>query len=124
MWLPLLMSVALLRQAAVAVAPDRDTSAIAQQLSIFAQRMHDKQEEAILSSYTRDAVFIDQSGNRFSSPLALRKLYDQVFDNLDSDLHFGPPAVRRNGSAFHAIGTYTETLGNRETGSVQQIQGA
>jgi len=122
MWLPLLVSAALLQQPADAPAPKRD-AVIAQQLAIFAQRMHDKQEEAILSSYTRNAVFIDPSGKRFSSPIAIRKLYDQVFDNLDSDLHFGPPEVRRHGSAFRASGTYTETLGNHKTGAVQQIHG-
>jgi ketosteroid isomerase-like protein len=122
MWLPLLLSAALLQQPADVVALKRD-AVIAQQLAIFAQRMHDKQEEAILSSYTRDAVFIDPSGKRFSSPEELRKLYDQVFDILDSDLHFGPPMVRRRGSAFHASGSYTEILGNHKTGAIQQIHG-
>jgi ketosteroid isomerase-like protein len=121
MWLALLMAVSL-QQPSVAPAPDTDV-VVAQQLSIFAQRMHDKQESAILSSYTRDAVFIDPSGKRFNTPAQLRSLYDQVFDNLDSDLHFGPPTVLRRGSAFQASGTYTETLRNRKTGVLQQIHG-
>jgi ketosteroid isomerase-like protein len=123
MFLPLWMTMALVLQSAGGPAPQPDRSIVAGQLSIFAQRMHDKQESAILSSYTRDAVFIDPSGKRFSTPAQLRALYDQVFDNFDSDLHFGPPAVRLHGSAFHASGTYTETLRNRKTGAVQQIQG-
>ena len=121
MWLPLVIAV-LLQQPASAPAPDRD-AAVSQQLSVFAQRMHDKLENDILSSYTRDAVFIDPSGKRFNTPAQLRALYDQVFDNFDSDLHFGPPTVRHRGSAFHASGSYTETLGNRKTKAVQQIQG-
>jgi ketosteroid isomerase-like protein len=122
MWLPILIAV-LLQQPVQAPPPGSNSAVIAQQLSVFAQRMHDKQENAILSSYTRDAVFIDPSGKRFSTPAQLRALYDQVFDNFDSDLHFGPPAVRLHGSAFHASGSYTETLRNRKTGAVQQIQG-
>jgi ketosteroid isomerase-like protein len=122
MWLPLVMAV-LLQQPPTTPASDSNTAFIAQQLSVFAQRMHDKQESAILSSYTRDAVFIDPSGKRFSTPAQLRTLYNQVFDNFDSDLHFGPPTVRVHGSAFHSSGAYTETLRNRKSGVSQQIHG-
>jgi ketosteroid isomerase-like protein len=96
---------------------------ITAQLNLFAQRMHDKQEDAILASYTKDAVFIDPSGKRFTTPEQMRKLYDQVFATYDSDLHFSEPSLLMNGHSFHVSGTFTEDLRDRHTGTVQHIHG-
>jgi ketosteroid isomerase-like protein len=62
--------------------------------------MHDKQEDAILTSYTPGAVFIDPSGKRFSTPEQRRKLYDQVFATYDSDLHFDRPTIVMHATPF------------------------
>lgn len=85
--------------------------------------MHDKQENAILASYTNDAVFIDPSGKRFSTPVEMRKLYDQVFADYDSDLHFSEPTVFMNGHSYHLSGTFSEDLRDRHTGEVQHLSG-
>jgi ketosteroid isomerase-like protein len=116
-----LLATLLLQQPAAV--PNPSTSAIVQQLTLFAQRMHDKQETAILASYTSDAVFLDPEGHRFETPAQLRKLYDQVFATFDADLHFDPPSIDQRGHSFHTAGTYTETLTNRKTGEVQHLHG-
>jgi ketosteroid isomerase-like protein len=102
---------------------DPSIPVITAQLNTYAQRMHDKQEDAILASYTNDAVFIDPSGMRFTTPAQMRKLYDQVFATYDSDLHFSAPTLVMHGHSYHVSGTFTEDLRDRRTGTVQHIHG-
>jgi ketosteroid isomerase-like protein len=119
-----LLAVALLfQQPANSIPIDADVAAVSHQLSTFAQRMHDKQEDAILGSFTPDAVFIDPSDRGFSTPAQRRKLYDQVLATYDSDLHFDEPTIVMHGHSFHTSGKFTEKLRNRQTGAVQQISG-
>lgn len=107
-----------------AAAPQDPTrSELVHQLDLFAQRMHDKQENEILASYSRYAVFEDPSGQRFSTPAQLRKLYDHVFAAYDSDLHLGAPTILWVGHSAHLSGTYTETLRDRRTGQLQHPKG-
>jgi ketosteroid isomerase-like protein len=113
----------LLLQHAAVPAADPSLPEITQELNTFAQRMHDKKEDAILRSYTADAVFIDPSGKRFSTSSQLRALYDQVFATFDSDLRFEQPVIVRRGHSYHTSGVFTETLRNRKTGQVQHISG-
>ena len=55
-------------------------------LARFVEDMRAKKLEDVLSLYARDAVFIDPSGAKFSTPDQLRGLYKQVFATYDSDL--------------------------------------
>jgi ketosteroid isomerase-like protein len=117
------LAMLLLQSPPVQPAGNPDIVAVTKQLNIFAQRMHDKQEDAILVSYTPDAVFIDPSGKRFTTPTQMRKLYDQVFATYDSDLHFSTPVLVMHGHAYHVSGTFTEDLRDRHTGTVQHLSG-
>jgi len=121
---PIFLSFALLifQQPTVTV-PEADIRAINDQLNLYAQRMHDKQEDAVLASYTKDATFVDPAGHHCTTPAQLRQLYDTIFATYDSDLHFNSPEIHLRGTAFHVSGTYTETLRDRKSGHTMHSHG-
>jgi ketosteroid isomerase-like protein len=94
----------------------------------FVDDMRSKNIEDVLALYTPDAVFSDPQGHTFSTPVAMRKLYQQVFATYDSDLHLNPTSVtvdRDNGIGVAVdSGTYTEDLTVRSTGEVLHPAGA
>jgi ketosteroid isomerase-like protein len=95
----------------------------------YADDMRAKNIEDILSLYTPGATFTDPDGNTFSTPDAMRKLYEQVFAAYDSDLTFTVKNQSVNGDGYSAGTTavesddYEETLQTRATKTMQQVCG-
>jgi ketosteroid isomerase-like protein len=88
----------------------------------FVQDLHEKKVDDVLTLYTPDAVFVQPDGTEVSGP-GLRKLYEQVTAALDSDLHLHRTILKRNVNTVIEDGTYTETLGHRDTGKVDEVKG-
>ena len=93
------------------------------------QDMQTKNLDDVLALYTPDAIFIDPSGKQFSTPDALRKLYEQVFATYDSDLSRGKGTITIQGNpevpgaiAIEAA-DYTENLRTRATNTTVQVCG-
>jgi ketosteroid isomerase-like protein len=89
----------------------------------FVRDLHDKKIDELLALYTPDAVFVNPDGKRIPRA-GLRRLYDQVTAALDSDLHLTTVRIRRHGNTAVETGTYTETLGHRDTGQIENVHGA
>jgi ketosteroid isomerase-like protein len=88
----------------------------------FVQDLHDKKVDDVLALYTSDAVFVQPDGHEVSGA-GLRTLYQQVTATLDSDLHLKRTSLKRNLNTVIEDGTYTETLGHRDTGKVDDVKG-
>ena len=88
----------------------------------FVRDLHDKNIDDVLTLYTADAVFVNPDGHEIPAS-GLRKLYEQVTAALDSDLHLSTVRIKRHGRTAVETGTYTETLGHRDTGKIDNIQG-
>jgi len=88
----------------------------------FVHDLHDKKVYDVLTLYTSDAVFVNPDGQRVSGA-GLRQLYDQVTKAFDSDLHLKREHLKRQGETAVEDGTYAETLGHRDTGKVDNVQG-
>ncbi len=91
--------------------------------------MQAKNLEDVLSLYTPDAVFIDPKGHQFTTPDALRKLYQQVFATYDSDLTRGKGTIAIQGDPQVAgavaveAADYTENLTTRATKTIAHVCG-
>jgi ketosteroid isomerase-like protein len=88
----------------------------------FVRDLHDKNIDDVLTLYTPDAVFVNPDGTQATGP-GLRKLYEQVTAAFDSDLHLHDARIKRHGDTTVEDGTYTETLGHRDTGKVDNVHG-
>jgi uncharacterized protein (TIGR02246 family) len=89
----------------------------------FVRDLHDKNIDDVLELYTPKAVFITPEGKTFKGTEELRKLYEQVTGNYDSDIHLKTTRLLQSTSVVIEHGTYTETLRNRATGISQEIHG-
>ena len=87
----------------------------------FARDLHDKKIDELLTLYTTDAVFVDPSGE--SSGAGLRALYVKITTTLDSDLHLQRTSLKHDLNTLIEDGTYTERLGHRDTGKVDDMKG-
>jgi hypothetical protein len=63
----------------------------------FLDDMRGKNLQDILTMYLPDAVFIDPSGHKFSSPDARRQLYQNTFATYDSELVFSETHLKYKG---------------------------
>jgi ketosteroid isomerase-like protein len=88
----------------------------------FVHDLHDKKIDDVLTLYAADAVFVQPDGTQVTGP-GLRKLYEEVTAALDSDLHLMQTSLKRNLNTVIEDGTYTETLGHRDTGKVDDVKG-
>jgi ketosteroid isomerase-like protein len=88
----------------------------------FESDLHNKQIDDILTLYIKDAVFVNPDGKAVSGP-GLRKLYEQVTEAFDSDLHLKRTSLKRNLNTVIEDGTYTEELGHRDTGKIENVKG-
>jgi ketosteroid isomerase-like protein len=88
----------------------------------FVSDLHDKKIDDMLKLYTADATFVNPDGTEATGP-GLRKLYEQVTTAYDSDLHLKQTGLKRSINTMIEDGTYTEALGHRSTGKIDQISG-
>ncbi len=88
----------------------------------FVLDLHEKKIDDVLTLYTGDAVFVQPDGTEVSGP-ALRRLYEQVAKAYDSDLHLQRTGLKRSVNTVIEDGTYTEKLGHRDTGKVEDVKG-
>lgn len=89
----------------------------------FVLDLHDKKIDDVLTLYTKDAVFVQPDGTGVSGA-GMRKLYEQVTSALDSDLHLSRTGLKHSVNTVIEDGTYTETLGHRDTGKVEDVKGS
>jgi ketosteroid isomerase-like protein len=88
----------------------------------FVLDMHDKKIDDVLTLYAKDAVFLQPDGTEVSGA-GLRALYEQVFKAFDSDLHLKRTGLKHDLNTVIEDGTYTETLGHRDTGKLDNVMG-
>ncbi len=88
----------------------------------FVRDLHDKDIDDVLTLYTPDAVFVNPDGTQ-ATGAGLRALYELVAKTFDSDLHLHPGRVRIHGKLAVEDGSYTEALGHRDTGKVDNVHG-
>jgi len=88
----------------------------------FVRDLHQKKIDDVLTLCTPDAVFVNPDGSQ-ATGAGLRKLYEQVTAAFDSDLHLSPMSIQRHGKTATESGTYTETLGHRDTGRIDHVPG-
>lgn len=88
----------------------------------FVRDLHDKNIDDVLALYAPDAVFVNPDGTEATGP-GLRKLYEQVAAAFDSDLHLTSLSIQVDGDTAVEDGTYTETLGHRDTGMIDHVHG-
>jgi ketosteroid isomerase-like protein len=95
----------------------------------FVDDMRSKNLQDILTMYLPDAVFIDPSGHKFSTPDARRKLYEATFSTYDSELVFTETHLKYKGDTSKPGNVVVESDGFHEnlrtlaTKVMQQICG-
>jgi ketosteroid isomerase-like protein len=95
----------------------------------FLDDMRGKNLQDILTMYLPDAVFIDPSGHKFSSPDARRQLYQNTFATYDSELVFSETHLKykgdmsKPGNVVVEMDNYHENLLTRSTKVMQQVCG-
>jgi ketosteroid isomerase-like protein len=91
--------------------------------------MRSKNLDDILLMYLPDAVFVDPSGHKFSTPEARRQLYERTFATYDSELVFTETKLKWKGDTSKAGNVavetdgYHENLRTRSTKVMQQVCG-
>ena len=88
----------------------------------FVLDLHDKKIDDVLTLYAKDAVFVQPDGTAVSGA-GLRALYEQVANAFDSDLHLKRVSLKHDLNTVIEDGTYTEALGSRDTGKVENVTG-
>jgi len=88
----------------------------------FVLDLHDKKIDDVLTLYAKDAVFVQPDGTEVSGP-GLRALYESTFKSLDSDLHLKRTGLKHDLNTVIEDGTYTEALGAKDTGKVENVTG-
>jgi uncharacterized protein (TIGR02246 family) len=91
---------------------------------VWAQCLHAKSVDAIVTLYTEDGVFLDPTGQRFAGRAAIRALMAKVTQALDSTIALTSLATERSGALAYDSGTFEETLVDRSTGRPTQTSGS
>ena len=124
----LLLVATLLLQPAAPILPHKHSPPVLPTRQ-YADDMRAKNIEDILAMYTPDAIFTDPDGNTFSTPDAMRGLYQQTFATYDSDLTFTVKKLSVKGDGWSAGTTavesdeYEEALQTRATKTIQRVCG-
>jgi len=118
----LISALALSQNGQLTSAPAHPDSSVSKTDKQFVQDLRDKNIEDVLTLYSADAVFVNPDGSQVNAS-GLRGLYEKVTQTFDSDLHLKPINIFRHGETAVEKGTYTETLGHRDTGKIDRIQG-
>jgi uncharacterized protein (TIGR02246 family) len=118
----LLLAVALLIPSAAAPAFPHHKAPPTLPTRQFAEDLHSKDIEDILSLYTPDAVVSDPTGQTSAGADSLRKLYEQTFATYDTDINFTQVslAVADGQSKAVEIDDYQETVLTKATKSIEQ----
>jgi hypothetical protein len=88
----------------------------------FVLDLHDKKIDDVLNLYSKDAVFVQPDGKEIASS-GLRALYVVTMKSFDSDLHLKRLSFKHTINTVIEDGTYTEALGRRDTGKVENVHG-
>lgn len=88
----------------------------------FVRDLHDKKIDDVLGLYAAEAVFVQPDGSEVNGA-GLRALYEQITKTFDSDLHLKRTSLKHDWNTAIEDGTYTETLGHRDTGKVDDMKG-
>jgi uncharacterized protein (TIGR02246 family) len=91
---------------------------------VWAQCLHAKSVDAIVTLYTEDGVFLDPTGQRFAGRAAIRGLMTKVTNAFDSEIELTALATERSGALAYDSGTFRETLTDRSTGRVIHTSGS
>jgi uncharacterized protein (TIGR02246 family) len=91
---------------------------------VWAQCLHAKSVDAIVTLYTEDGVFLDPTGQRFAGRAAIRDLMTKVTRAFDSTIELTSLATERSGALAYDSGTFKETLVDRSTGHASHTSGS
>jgi len=89
----------------------------------WAQELHDKQLDQIISLYAADAAFLSPNGGRFTGPTEIRGLFKTIMDTVTSNITFHSIAMESSGDLAFDSGDYTETLVPTKSGPDQHYKG-
>jgi uncharacterized protein (TIGR02246 family) len=91
---------------------------------VWAQCLHAKSVDAIVTLYTEDGVFLDPTGQRFAGRQAIRALMTKVTQAFDSTIELTSLTTERSGGLAYDSGTFEETLVDRSNGQASHTSGS
>ena len=89
----------------------------------WAQELHDKQLDQIITLYAPDAAFLAPSGGRFTGQTEIRGLFKTIMDTVTSNIIFHSIATESSGDLAYDSGDYSETLVPTKSGPDQHYKG-
>jgi len=97
---------------------------LAKMREAWVQALHSKQLEPILRFYSRDAVFLQPTGERITGAGALRSLFQNVMATFNSDLTLHSRNLEASGDLAYDSGDFEETLTTIATGAKINAKGS
>jgi ketosteroid isomerase-like protein len=76
----------------------------------WAAAFNAKQLDAVMATYAKDAVFMPVTGNRVVSAMAIRVLYERLWQAMTPAITLHSRVVERIGDLAYDSGDYEETL--------------
>jgi len=89
----------------------------------WATALHAKQLDQLVLLYAPDAVFLTESGGRFTGRPAIRELCQRAMDTFTSDIQFHSLAQEQSGNLGYDSGDYSETLVANAGGARTEAKG-
>lgn len=96
-------------------------AAIREQWAIYLQT---KKIDPLMALYTKDAMFLDSTGERIIGQAAIRNLCRQVMAAFNANLTLYSIRSESSGELAYESGNYMETLTPTVTGAAQTIHGS
>jgi uncharacterized protein (TIGR02246 family) len=91
---------------------------------VWAQCLHAKSVDAIVTLYTEDGVFLNPTGQRLTGRAAIGGLMTKVTQTFDSAIELTSLATERSGALAYDSGTFKETLIDRSSGNAIRTSGS
>lgn len=82
-----------------------------------------KQLDKLMPLYSRNAMFLDSTGQRLIGSQAIRKLFGGVLSTFNLNLNLYPLMTEMSGDLAYESGNYLETLTQASTGVSEDIHG-
>jgi uncharacterized protein (TIGR02246 family) len=89
----------------------------------WATALHSKQLDQLVSLYAPDAVFLTESGGRFTGRPAIRELCQRAMNTFTSDIQLHSIAQEQSGNLGYDSGDYSETLVANAGGARTETKG-
>jgi ketosteroid isomerase-like protein len=96
---------------------------VAQLRDQWTMYLQTKQLDALMALYSKNAMFLDSTGNRLIGQPAIRNLCHEVITTFNSNLNLYSIVAEASGDLAYDSGNYQETLTRTSTGATQNVHG-